>query len=960
MLSYRKNINVIFDKKSEIYSYKPEIKDIFVRSLIKVGILALIITSNSHYSFAQNDVGVNKINNVNKVRTIVYYDAELSSLGLRENNKTDVGNVFKNAQNNDIILMTSALCYGCINNIYNVEKNGNSLQNDGIDKIISEEDSKYNKGNIELDSSMTDQHQHQHNFDSGLTLLKYGQMDGFGDYSVQDALARFSGVQVNHLGEINVRGVGLDNYNVTINGRNMSTTGMGGRNFNLSSISIDMINDLELIKINTPNMRADALAGTVNLITRRPVSEDRKLGGFLGGGATSRYFEYTGVESRAMFNYSQKFSDNVHFAIDLNQMQYNRGWESLDYNYDVIDFGEGVVDVLEQITPSLHTYEQSNLGGHLQLIYQPSDLTKIYVNGFLNNAELNNNRHSYIWDTGGEWISHDTTGNQTGSHIYDASQINSNTNNFILSTGASHIFESFDLRYNVTWSQGRFRQSKYQFPFRVERLDFIIDMEDRTRPSMEVINVPLLEDGNIDPRRYSSQPVDRVISDHIDNTFSGDIDLKIPIRIGSIEMGSSVDLTYQSGDYTDTKLELRRGVSLRQYRLIKRGDFDPLNTYNLPYLLNIDDTRTFLNNNRPDFTKNLDLEHERSDIKNYNVNEQIYSGYGMTTLNINRFSLLLGARLEHTSFSSEGRNVMISDDGKHQSTTIEDHNNKYTHIFPNVQLLYTPHRQINMRLALTQSIARPDFSTIAPFIIENERDSLIYQGNPDLDPVNSNNLDLLFEYNYQNTGVVSMGLFYKKLSGIIKQKQSNIVGGEYYGWQERTYINRDDDASIHGVELSLQKNFNYLPGFLSRLTTYTNYTWSSSEYVLDNREDNVSIPGHSPHVVNAALQYTQGPFTGQVAYHWTSTAISRLSESPVLLPSIDSGQPIYSDTYQDGWKDLSASIRIQITDEFRFWADVSNLLSDERTQYDHTRELYPRHTKLRGGIELRAGLRMDL
>jgi TonB-dependent receptor len=794
------------------------------------------------------------------------------------------------------------------------------------------------------------------------TIITSEQMEFFVDYSVEDALARVPGFQVDHRRKINLRGIGQNRYNVTINGYRMGTTGLGNRSIDLGSISADMVHSIEVINVITPDMDADALAGNVNIVTHRPFGSDLEIGARLGGGANPRYFFYTGPESRLTVDYSQALTEKISISLNLSQQLQNIGHESLTLDYNAFDFGDGYVDVYERVTTSMQTMERNRIGGDLQLTYKPSETTMYYVHGMFFIDDQIQNTHRHIYDTGQDWVRPDSTGaaGRLGSLIYDAHMHDRKIDQYTVQLGAKRLFETFHLNYGVAWSQSRIDQRQLMFPYLVEDLNYNINLEDRNKPIMEMTNVPLLRDGTLDRRRFLFQPVGRVLNEHVDNTFTGRVDLQLPFELGSVKFGSSTILTYKDGFYRETDLSYVNRLNLSHFEVIKRGAFSPFDHYEIPWLIEPGTARYFFKSARPGFIKDEDLERESSDIWNYFTKEQIYSGYGMIELSQGRFRFLGGIRVEHTSNETDGRNVLIDDRGNHVETSIVNRGNNYTHIFPNAQISFVSGDRSSIRLAYTRSISRPDFNLTAPFELKNVSDSLLFRGNPKLNPMLSDNIDLQFDRYLSNFGTFSINLFYRQLSGFVIESQQTIATGEYAEWMGYSYINDDEKATIYGLELMLYQQFDFLPGFLSNFSTFTNYTWSQSEYKVAFRDDKVPLPGHSPHVVNAALQYRLGRISGQVAYHWTARSLVGPEQSTRLAPSIDPTQVVVMDRYQENWTEVSAAIRIKITENFQFWADAYNLLNIERFQYENSRNLYPRIVELRGGRAFRAGVRFIL
>ncbi|MEX0685707.1 MAG: TonB-dependent receptor [Balneolales bacterium] len=779
----------------------------------------------------------------------------------------------------------------------------------------------------------------------------------FSDNNINDALARFPGIQKSHRGEINLRGVGHNMYNVTIDGQRMATTGFGTRSVNLDALSLDMVRDIEIIKVVTPDMDANALGGVINLSSRRSFIGEREFSAQLGGGANTEYLSHTGPNSRASLRFADSPTENLTVAFNLNHQLDQRGRERLGVDYDVFDFGTGDRDVIESVTPSFHTDVSNRIGGGLQLIYQPEEENTYFFQTMINNDNRELIRHRNSMGAGGDWFSPDSTGAQGGQGYahYDVRMRNNTVRQYQAQFEANHIFDLLELNYNLGWSQGLFNQQQDQPFFEVPGLNHAIDWENRDRPVVDPYNAVRLNDETINPQTYFFRHYDRLFNDHIDNKYSGGLDIEMPFSLGSFKLGSSALFTNKNGTTKDARISTFIQMRMNQFATVEKGGIEVFDDrdYYIPNFLDPYGFRQYYTGNRPQLTK------ENEDIWIYDASENIYAGYGMANLEFGKLTVKGGVRIEYTDAEYEGDatffNVLPAFlEERDTSTTVS-----YTNLFPHAQLAYEIGNQSNVRLAYSRTMARHNFNLLSPFEHVNPVDSLISRGNPELEPMLSDNLDLLFDHYFTNVGQLSLGVYYKDLSGFIYENQEVVSGGDYDGFEERRFQNSDESASVYGAEFSWQQNLTFLPGFLSNFSTFANYTWSHSEYDTD-RDDVVELTYQSPHVINAALDYTQGRFSTQVSYHWTAAALSGLQDTTRLAPEIDQSENVYMDRYMDGWTDLSLSFRFRISQNFRFWADVSNLLANERVTYAYDRDLYPVETDLSRGRSFLMGIRFDL
>jgi TonB-dependent receptor len=157
-------------------------------------------------------------------------------------------------------------------------------------------------------------------------------------------------------------------------------------------------------------------------------------------------------------------------------------------------------------------------------------------------------------------------------------------------------------------------------------------------------------------------------------------------------------------------------------------------------------------------------------------------------------------------------------------------------------------------------MARPNFINLVPFRLPDDED--LELGNPNLEPTISRNFDLLFEHYNSRIGVVSAGLFYKRLTDpIFTFVEDNELGGETR--QPRN----GESGEIYGVELAAQQQLRMLPRPFDGLGLWANYTYTKSETTLPGGRK-ARLQGQAPHVFNAALSYEKGPFSGQVSLNF--------------------------------------------------------------------------------------------
>lgn len=118
---------------------------------------------------------------------------------------------------------------------------------------------------------------------------------------------------------------------------------------------------------------------------------------------------------------------------------------------------------------------------------------------------------------------------------------------------------------------------------------------------------------------------------------------------------------------------------------------------------------------------------------------------------------------------------------------------------PAATFTYEIIENMQIRLAYSQTITRPDLRelSVAPFI-DDER-NLTVRGNPELTITEIDNYDARFEWYFDAGESLTLGLFYKEFSNPIEQTVSAFGEGRLI-----SYIN-GQSATLQGVEVELEK-----------------------------------------------------------------------------------------------------------------------------------------------------------
>src|SRR5690606_18169476 len=299
--------------------------------------------------------------------------------------------------------------------------------------------------------------------------------------------------------------------------------------------------------------------------------------------------------------------------------------------------------------------------------------------------------------------------------------------------------------------------------------------------------------------------------------------------------------------------------------------------------------------------------------------------------------MIAGVRMELTYIDYQGNYVMDEED---LIGEINNHNN-YINLLPSISFKYDIQDNLILRTAFSTALARPNYYELAPYVNVISEDEEIFAGNPELDATYSYNVDLMAEKYFKSVGILSGGVFYKKLNNFIytyfnqnftnadfiqnfPDVQNPIPAGE--NW-EFTQVRNGDNVDVYGFEVAAQRQLDFLPGkFLSGFGVYANYTYTKSKAKGISNEDgdfreDVSLPGTAPHMVNGSLSWENERFLARVSLNYTAAYLDGLGESA------------FSDVYYDEQLFVDANASYKITPILRVFAEANNLTNQPLRYY---------------------------
>lgn len=746
-------------------------------------------------------------------------------------------------------------------------------------------------------------------------IVAADQIGRFPDPNVAEAIQRIPGATLQRdQGEgryVLIRGLAPQFTNISVNGEQIPSPEAGVRFVALDAVPADQLASVEVSKTLTPDMDGDAIGGSVNLVTRKAKSNNLEIQGTLVGGYNHILGEPNGQGSLLLgkrFGQDEKFGILVnasHFATDRG----SDNWETDGEEMELRDY---------QLRRT-----RSAVSGTMDYRFNPNN--EIYLRGIYNSFSDREWRRRFVFvPNADESPFEDHEIQRYTKDRFERQNISS------INFGGKHVLPGFSIDYEVAYAKATqdtpfdyevnfvgapdelsLNFSNSDFPSFATNADF--DYTDNTNYEFDELEAgnTLAEDENITGKVNISIPY-MVGENQGIIKFGGKYRAKTKrLEVVNNKYGwadGNVSFDGQEGDFTLEKFD---------GGLLDDNFLD--NNYTLSAAPDMDKVIRFFNSNQNGFELNTEDKLVDEAVESYVASEDVFAAYLMTDISFGKLQAIAGVRFEQTNVEYSYNTVYFDEEGDLDEIVPEKGSTEYSFVLPQINLRYALDKFTNLRLAATTSYARPNFESIIPSQEINIGDREGTIGNPELKPVSAVNLDLMVDHYFGTVGVLSAGVFHKNLDNFIYSR--TFETGSYNGIDFGTDVELTQDingeqATLSGIEIAYQQNLTFLPGFLSGIGIYTNYTYTSSTAELNVEEGSdetveIKLPGQATHVGNLSLSYGLKGFTARISGNYTGSYIDE----------IDDGDEIYIKERLQ----LDASANYQINKNFNVFAEFLNI-----------------------------------
>lgn len=806
------------------------------------------------------------------------------------------------------------------------------------------------------------------------------------DVNAAESIGRVPGVSIQRSGgeanRIVIRGLSPKYATVTVNGVRLPSSGGDDRSVDLSLISPNTLAGIEVTKALTADRDADAIAGSVDLRLREAPA-GFEVDALAQGGYTQLQDTYGNYKFAGSLS-NRFFGERLGVIATVNADRYDRSVDRFGGGYGQLQSsknpGEFLIQ-LNRVSLREEQVERARAGGSALLDYR-IPLGKITGNVFYNrlrNDALNRDNGLY---------------NSTNSrHTYSVSQSENTTSIWTGALSGEQDFGWFRYDAGVSRTASRARNP----------LDYVWDFAQEGNAYTTFENTPGMDPRSIVPFITPSDSTTALANvyynstDRDENQAAFQLNATLPYRFGRfvtgyLKTGGKLRWLDRLND------EGQRGRNGMQYGVTRgsgvatwfqcvseklpeglRG-YDVYETALRFGLLPIRafDTKSarpgFLEGDYPlgftvdeatarAFSEALDAcgvfqeQVVASRGRDYTGVERYQAGYVMSEINLGRYvTFMPGIRWEgdYSRYVGQQYRELVVNNQQAAPTDLDTLTSVRKNAFwlPMVHLRIKPLAWLDLRLAYTESIARPDYIQYVPITRIDSQQQYAFAGNTALRPTHATNYDASLSVYHNRVGLFTVSGFRKTLKdNIIYQQFFTSNGAPPAGlnipeeWlvnnpRVDTYVNNPYDATYKGFELDWQTNFWYLPSVLRGLVLNMNYTrlFSSASYEYFGQERRcTNCPSPRPkyeNVITTAVR--EGRVTDQPAHvanvtvgydiKGFSTRLSYLYQTD-RLSGVENPAKKVLDAYTGAYGRYDLAVRQKLRLGLEVFANFNNLTS---------------------------------
>ncbi len=772
------------------------------------------------------------------------------------------------------------------------------------------------------------------------------------DANVAESLQRVSGVQLERgIGEgstVSIRG--LTQNIVLVNGRQVTTAGgrgdkgpdtLGSSTYSLLSlIPSSLVSGLEVSKLSNASQIEGALGGVVNIKTRKPLDQSgQKIVGSISG-AYGELSDDTGVELSGL--YSNTFNDDtlgIQLAISTSDREFQEdGLNTFSgYGFDTVGTTENVLVNRDMRFWQINDKrDKTGVNGMIQ--WQPTSELDLYVDSFYSKVESDRSRFwTGFWNCCGY-----ENATISENNVLTAATVNRpvQTNTEYVDAESKFISTAIGgTWYGDVWTiSGELSSTesdsimaqdfiRYQT---AEKVDVSYDLTAGDVPSLSFGDADLtaIEDLNVaiifdftTVQETSDQAARLDFSRDFNHDFFSSVDLGT--RYNSTE-------TTQKATHRDVRPNLPLSglpniSTLHTNNDFFSGDAPAINNSYLVADKSWDGCKTL--NEFYDDAQKAECAEGYEAPRGYTVSEDILALYAQVNFDSDwgdvPISGNFGVRYVNRDLTSQG--ILVSPDNSESDYVVKVND---TEFLPSAVIKFDVTDDLVLRLGGAKTLTFPNTGNLNSGV-QVKGDFTGSGGNPELNPFVINQLDFSAEWYFDESAILSAGVFFKDVESFII---SEITARDLPGFDQEVFVEEPingEGGKIKGLELLYQQPLDFIEGTGVMAT----YSFIDSETPFEDSSGNgLPMPGLSENNINFVAYYETDGVGFRLAYNWRDKYLQGLAST---------GTGVYFKDYAD----LSATANWEINENISINFEAANLLDTRQEQFNAFEEAIQRNVE---------------
>ncbi len=758
------------------------------------------------------------------------------------------------------------------------------------------------------------------------------------DANVAESLSRLPGIALQRdAGEgtkVVVRGLSPKFNSVTINGERIPATDPNDRSVDLSMISQDILAGIEVFKSITPDMDADAIGGTINLITKSaPENLHYEI---LAQGGYNNHEKYYGNYKFDLSGSDRFFNNKLGILGTFTAQKANRSSDILNADYNPPTQTITKIEI-ENLNLADRKEIRTRYSGGLNFDYSVGDLN-LKFNNFYSSTGRDEIKRRKRYRVGETRVEYDLTDDQINTSVLNSSLV------------GDYLLNPIQLDW-----QGSYSISKRKIPYsNYARFQEIGAYKNGLIKDQGPSVIPQFADNDLSSTWFQYGTFNPESVKDENKTFQ--LNLKAPFSFsndlaGFIKAGAKYRGKNRDRDINEYRTDFAvvdqiaaanpgRWSLYRNTNILIDNFIDPSfstdNFLNGQYNFGPGLNAGLLDQFHSEFSGYYEL-NRFVETGDYTASEDIYAGYLMAEVNLLKNIMILpGIRYEKTNTTYDGKAGKLTGNLGQQGVlkdTVGGQN--YEEYFPMLHLRYRILDGLDLRLAYTEAISRPDYFNLVPFEDVNTAEETVSRGNPDLKHTTARNYDVFLSL-YNRYGLFTAGGYYKKLNNIdyLFSFRETDRASQYLNYNITQPIN-SPEGKVYGFEFDLESNFSFFPSPLDGIILNLNFTKIHSEtyfpyFEIVRINGNAvglaefrqgRLPGQPNTVWNLTVGYEKGGFSGRISF---------VHQDDVLyLVGVRSDDDVYTDSFLR----VDMSLSQKIYSNLRIFVNLNNITNVSEGAY---------------------------